>query len=198
MRDFEITSILQLPGSWDFPSSHIRKNRGANGASNNVEAATQSILTWCRAWQSGEDEVGLLKSCISQPEGGGSQDGMSQDHEGVFHDWIGWMKVLGWKGLASVVSEIKYKKEIGTMEPCVVDHAVSPDHNVGFSHWKGSVKAAGDEAAREVEGMSVYLFDEDGKIEDVWTLKSPDPQDRDMMKKACVAITSNMTRTEWA
>ena len=121
-------------------------------------------------------------------------------YEGAFHHWMGWMKV-GWKSQAAILSEIKEKKGKEAIEAIVIDHAVSQDFNVGFSHWKGRVEGVkGDEAsinAREMEGMSVFIFDEEGKIIDVWTLKSPNPEDKEKMRQTCIALTSKMSRIEW-
>ena len=118
-------------------------------------------------------------------------------YEGAFHNWQGWMKV-DWKSLPSVLQEIKAKKQKETIEATIVDLAICQDFNVGFSHWKGRVVPASGGESREMDGMSVYLFDGDGKIEDVWTLKMPNPDEKAKMVDACIAMATKMSRIEWA
>ena len=158
----------------------------------------QSILNWCKAWQSGEDEEELLKQAVSLNKGISRWvGGMMGQFEGAFHHWQGWMKV-DWKSLPSVLQEIKEKKEKETIEATIIDLAICQDYNVGFSHWKGRVVPLGGGEVREMGGMSVYLFDADGRIEDVWTLKDPNPTEKAKMKEACSVLASKMSRIEWA
>lgn len=108
------------------------------------------------------------------------------------------MKV-DWQRLPTVLKEIKEKKEIETIEATVIDLAICKEYNVGFSHWKAKVAAHGGRGtARENGGMSVFLFDGEGLIEDVWTLKTPGLEEKARMKDACIALSRKMSRIEWA
>ena len=64
----------------------------------------------------------------------------------------------------------------------LVDHAICPGTNVGFSHWRSSMRgihhpAGGSEAVVDteeyvVEALAVHVFKEDGKMVDTWLLRS--------------------------
>ena len=64
----------------------------------------------------------------------------------------------------------------------LVDHAICPGSNVGFSHWRSSMRgihhpAGGSEAVVDteeyvVEALAVHVFKEDGKMADTWLLRS--------------------------
>ena len=74
----------------------------------------------------------------------------------------------------------------------LLDSAISPFHNVGFAHWRSSLtpldeaaaaasaattageSAGGTIAAPEtftIEGMEVHVFNDEGKIQDIWMLR---------------------------
>ena len=74
----------------------------------------------------------------------------------------------------------------------LLDSAISPFHNVGFAHWRSSLTpldeaaaaasaatAAGESAGSTIaapetftiEGMEVHVFNDEGKIQDIWMLR---------------------------
>ncbi len=63
----------------------------------------------------------------------------------------------------------------------LVDYAICDGHNVGFSHWRSSMRgivhggegeaAIVDTDEYVIEAMAVHAFKEDGKMVDTWLLR---------------------------
>jgi hypothetical protein len=205
-----VTAAAQLPGTWLFPHLHVRKAPKAaagllNAASEiDSEKAKRSIHHWAMAASSGHDEEKELDQCISP-------------HTFQLMDGHGVINTVTSRGRDSVLSQIAAaKKAYRKVEVQIVDLAVCSVYNAGFAHTRTylhplssspngaeereHVMSSGSHAFlpyQSFESMSVFLFDGEALIEDVWVLADPLPEQRQLMRKAVEPLSYKRSSIEW-
>lgn len=77
---------------------------------------------------------------------------------------------------------IKQTKERYDIDCHLIDNAVSMSSNVAFAHWRSHITNRETEEAFTVDGVEVELFDDDGRIKDIFLFRDPMDTERSMLQ----------------
>ncbi|KAG1675238.1 hypothetical protein FOA52_016269 [Chlamydomonas sp. UWO 241] len=76
----------------------------------------------------------------------------------------------------------------------LIDSAICSHNNVGFSHWRSSIRSKEAEGSGFVmqdaqecimEAMSLHIFNDDGRMVDLWMLRDPTVAEREVIGLSC-------------
>lgn len=157
------------------------------------EKAREAIQAWCLARTAGENEEsvlgphlasdfklwdvsGSLPGLWAAERGQTSSNASTEANEKANADSCALNKM-------GTMDFIKKGKENYEMQTVLVDTAVSTDKNVGFSHWRSTVKPkSGKGGEGKVEGMEVVIYNPQGQIQGMWMFRDLMDFERSMLK----------------
>jgi hypothetical protein len=145
---------------------HTYKNK--RGLDN--EIVVKNAKAWCQARSSGVDEKAVLDGVLAPGF--------------CFTDAYGVLPIVCDRSrdasacvmAADAVKEVIAQAKAGATIKCIqLDAAVSADASVAFQHWRSNVapKGAGGAGAAPytIEGVEVDVFDNEGRLLDIWLFR---------------------------
>lgn len=156
--------------------------------------ALDAIQSWCRARSSSESEEAVLRPHLAPDfklwDVSGSLPGLWASERGNFN--VGASDAANAKANVDscaldkigTLAFIKSGKDNYDMQTTLVDTAVSTTHNIGFTHWRSSLKGKNGETGKDskVEGMEIEIYSTEGQLKGIWMFRDVMDFERAMLK----------------